>query len=272
MTSFDQRRQGGGGRTAGPLQQQGGQGMPQQSGGQQGQGLPPTGIQQQLNSLNQSYQAAQGGYGMRKAGVDIRQEQFNQAQGSPGQGALQGQRMGSTSLDQLGRQLAQSYGLSIGRGQLVDENGNMLMTPDQIAGASGGSETLGSAAVKLQYISQAIAKQQNEQAQKQGLAAIQTGLGQVQSRGRGSLAAMQSGMYQDMADLYANKQYEAADFSYFVQKEQQDIALHIQARQEKLARRQARAGVITGVAMMAAGNYVSGGAMVAGNAGGTGWF
>lgn len=259
-----------------PAQQQGQQpapGMqaqqaPQQ--GQQAQGLPPTGIQQQLASLNEMYSKVRG---ISQIGFDPRAMQFNQAQQMQGQGALQGQQMGgATSLDQLARSLAQSYGLAIGRGRLVDDEGNLLMTPDQLANASGGAETLGSAAVKLQYISQAIAKRQNEQQQQKGIAAIQTGLGQVQSRGRGSLAAMQSGYYQDLADLYANQEYEAADFSYFVQKEQLDIQQQLQRRAEKLARRQARAGVFMGVAMMATGNYLGGAAMIGGSVGGTGWF
>lgn len=266
MTSLGMQRQQQ--QRGGPAQPGQGMGGPQQ--GQQGQGLPPTGIQQQLNSLNQSYAQVRGLQGI---GFDVRQQQFSQAQGMQGQGALQNQRTGgSTSLDQLARSLAQNYGLAIGRGQMVDEQGNMLMTPDQIANASGGAETLGSAAVKMQYISQAIAKQQNEQAQQRGIAAIQTGLGQVQSRGRGSLAAMQSGMYQDLADLYSNQQYEAADFSYWVQKEQLDIQANLQRRAEKLAKKQARFGFVAGIAMMAAGNWAGGASMAAGSAAQTGWF
>lgn len=265
MTSLDMQRRQQQQGTARPGQGAGGMA------GQQGQGLPPTGIQQQLTSLNQMY--AQVGRLGGGVGFDVRQQQFGQAQGMQGQGAMQQQRTGgSTSLDQLARSLAQNYGLAIGRGQMVDEQGNMLMTPDQLANASGGAETLGSAAVKMQYISQAVAKHQNEQAQKQGIAAIQTGLGQVQSRGRGSLAAMQSGMYQDLADLYSNKQYEAADFSYWVQKEQLDIQAGLQRRADKLARKQSRMGFIGGIAMIAAGNWAGGAAMAAGSAAGTGWF
>jgi hypothetical protein len=197
-----------------PQQQMGGMGAPSAMGATQqpaGQGLPPTGLQQQLNSLNQTYSQVGG---MRGIGYDVRGQQAQQAQGMQGQGQLQGQQMmGSTSLDSMARNLAQNYGLAIGRGRLVDDQGNLLMTPEQLANASGGADTLGTAAAKMNFISQAIAKKQNEMQQQKGIAAIQTGLGQVQSRGRGSLAAMQSGFYQDLADLYSNQQYEAA-FAY----------------------------------------------------------
>lgn len=264
MTSMDQqRRRSGrsGGQQMSAMQQPGAQPT--------GQSLPPTGIQQQLNSLNQMYSQVQG---LQGVGFDVRKQQMGQAQGMQGQGALQGQQMGSSSLDKLAQSLAQSYGLAIGRGRLVDDQGNMLMTPDQLANASGGAETLGSAAVKMQYISQAVAKQQNLDAQEKGIASIQAGMGQVQSRGRGSLATMQSGMYQDLADLYSNQQFEAADFSYFVQKEQMDIQATLQRKAEKLARKQSRFGFVAGLAMIAGGNYIGGAGMVAGNAAGTGWF
>jgi len=267
MTSFDMQRRQQQQGTARPPQG----GVPAQMGPQQTSGgLPPTGIQQQLASLQQMY--SQVGQ-MAGIGYNVNQQQFGQSQQMQGQGAMQSQQTGgSTSLDQLARSLAQNYGLAIGRGNMVDQHGNMLMTPDQIANASGGSETLGSAAVKMQYIHQAVRSYQNEQAQKQGIASIQAGLGQVQSRGRGSLAAMQSGMYQDLADLYSNKQYEAADFSYWVQKEQLDIAANLQRRQEKLAKRQGYMGMIAGVGMMAAGNYAGGAVMFAGGAQGAVWF
>jgi hypothetical protein len=270
MTSLDQMRRQ---QTGGRQMQQGQQGAAGGSapGMQQTQGLPPTGIQQQLSSLNQMYSGVQGMRG--GVGYDVRQAQFQQGQQQQGQGGLQQQRMGgSTSLDALAKSLAQNYGLAIGRGRLVDEHGTMLMTPDQMANASGGAETLGSAAVKMQYISQAVKNYQTEQAQQKGIAAIQTGLGQVQQRGRGSLASMQSGMYQDLADLYSNQQYASADFSYWVQKEQADIQANLMRRQEKLAKRQGYLGMAMGVGMMAAGNYAGGAAMVAGGAQGAGWF
>lgn len=244
---------------------------------QQQQGLPPTGLQQQLASLNSYYSQVQNartqGIGGGAIGFDPRQQQFAQAQAAGG-GELPQQtgEIGSTSLDAMARNLAQRYGMPIGRGRLVDEYGNFLMTPQQVADASGGAVTLGEAAAQMNYIGQAIARRQNEEQQQKGMAALQAGLGQVQSRGRGSLASMMSGYYQDIADLYANQEYEAADFSYFIQKEQQDIARELERRAEKRARRGARMQFAAGIAMMFTGNYGAGIAMTAGSAEGTGWF
>ncbi len=246
---------------------------------QQQQGLPPTGLQQQMTSLNNMYenvQNAQSAYG--GIGFDPRQQQFNQSQ--QGQTGLGQQNTGgSTNLDQMARDLATRYGLPIGRGRLIDESGNVLMTPDQIANASGGGVTLGEAAAKLNHISQAITRRQNEQQQQKGIAALQTGLGQVQNNARGSLASLQQGLYQGMADMYANQEYEAADFSYFIQKEQMDIAQELQRRQEKLAKKQARGQFLSGVGMgvigLGTGNFAMAGGGIAqagGSAASTGWF
>ena len=118
-----------------------------------------------------------------------------------------------------------------------------------------------------------------EQQQQKGIAALQTGLGLVQSNARGSLATMQSGMYQDLADMYSNQEYAGTDFSYFIQKEQTDIARDLMRRQEKLAKKQSRAGMFGGIAMgiagFATGNPMMGIAGIGqafGSASGTGWF
>jgi hypothetical protein len=188
-----------------------------------------------------------------------------------------------TSLDQTARNLAQRYGLPIGNGRLVDDQGNFLYTPQQLADASGGAVTMGEAAAQMNYIGQALQRQQTEQANEQSLAALETGLGQVQSRGRGSLAGMMSGYYQDIANLYQHAvdrgDYESADFSYYIQKEQLDIQQDLIRRQEKLAKKQARFGVLGGVAMTAigfgTGNVgvgLAGVSQATGSAGGTGWF
>lgn len=251
---------------------------------QQAQGLPPTGLQQQLNSLNEFYsnvqQAGQGTPGMGGLGFNVRQQQFGSAQAQADQGALdEDVQIGSSSLDAMARNLAQRYGMPIGRGRLVDEYGNFLVTPQQMADASGGAVTMGEAAAQMNYISGALARRQNEEQQQKGIAAIQTGLGQVQSRGRGSLAAMMSGYYQDMADLYANQEYEAADFSYYIQREQLDIQQELQRRAEKLAKKQARAQFVAGVGLTVAGIFTgnvaavgAGVSMAGGSAGQTGWF
>lgn len=238
------------------------------------QGLPPTGLDQQLATLNQTYAAVQA---TPQVGFDVLQAQMagGVAQDVPAEGGQQ--QLGGTSVQQLAQNLAQQYGLAIGRGNIVDAQGNFLVTPDQLASASG--DTMGEAAAKMNYISQAISRQQNEQQQQKGIAAIQTGLGQVQERGRGSLASLQTGLYQDLADLYSNQEYQAADFSYFIQKEQMDIAQSLMRRQERLAKKQARGSFIGGIGMGAIGLLtgnvgmgMAGFGTAAGAAGGTGWF
>ena len=250
---------------------------------QQAQGLPPTGLQQQLASLNQFYGQVQNARSPGMLGGAIgfnpRQQQFAAAQAAGGGELEQSPEIGSTSLDAMARNLAQRYGMPIGRGRIVDDMGNFLMTPQQIADASGGSTTLGEAAAQMNYIGQAIARQQNEQQQQKGIAALQTGMGLVQSRGRGSMAAMMSGYYQDIADMYANQEYEAADFSYYIQKEQLDIQQELQRRAEKLAKKQARGQFAAGIGLtltgIFSGNLAAAGqgiAMAGGSAGSTGWF
>ena len=200
------------------------------------QALPATGMQRQMTTLNA--------------------QMLPPAPTAPTQGGQSVQTQpaatgGTTSLAGLSQSLAQSYGLPIGRGGLVDERGNFLMSPEQVAQASGGQETMGSAAAKMNYIAQAINRQQNLQQQQKGVAALQTGLGLVQSRGRGSLAAMQSGFYQDLADLYSNQQFDAADFSYFIQKEQLDrqeaIARRLRRKQEKKSKWGSIGGAVGGI-------------------------
>ena len=207
------------------------------------QGLPPTGIDQQLATLNQTYQAVSqvpgAGFDPNAAGAAQNQTALPAVLAPGGQ-----QPVGTTNVQQLSQQLAQQYGLAIGRGNLVDAQGNFLMTPDQLAQASG--DTVGEAATKMNYIGQAIARQQNQAQQQKGIAALQTGLGQVQSNARGSLASMQSGFYQDLASMYGNQEYQAADFSYFIQKEQQDIALQLQKNQQREAEKGSMFGKVLG--------------------------
>lgn len=248
-----------------------------------GQGLPPTGLQQQMQALNNLYSQAQNvgaqvGYGGGNVTLDTRQFQFDATKGQD-VSLEQHAQLGSTSLEGIARNLAERYGLPVGRGRIVDEQGNFLYTPEQLADASGGSVTMGEAAAQMNYISQALANYRNEQQQKKGIAAMQTGMGQVQSRGRGSMAAMQSGFYQGIADLYANQEYEAADFSYYIQKEQQEIAMELQRRAEKQARKNAQSGFWTGIGTTIVGLFSgnvaligAGAAQVGASAGQTGYF
>lgn len=250
---------------------------------QQQQGLPPTGLQQQLQSLNSFYgrvqQAQSGGPFGGHVGYNVRGQQFGAAQQQEDQGQLDEQQFGSNTLEGMARNLAQRYGMPIGRGRLMDDQGNFLMTPDQLANASGGAMTLGEAAAKMNYISQAVTKKQNEDQQQKGIASMQAGLGQVQSRGRGSLAGMMSGYYEGIADLYANQEYEAADFSFYIQKEQLDIQNELQRRAEKLSKKNAQGQFVAGIGVTIASIYTgniagvgAGVAMAGGAAGSTGWF
>lgn len=235
------------------------------------QGLAPTGVSQQLQTLNQVYQAQ-----AMPSQQALPLQTIPSGVAGPGSQAQPAQP-GATNVQQLAQRLAQGYGLPIGRGNIVDEAGNFLMTPDQVAEQSG--MRMGEAAAKMNYVSQALARAKTEQQQQKGIAALQTGVGLVQSRGRGSLAAMQSGFYQDLADLYSNQEYAAADFSYFIEQERFERAEALMRRQEKLAKKGARAGFLGGILStgigLATGNYMmaAGGVQqAAGAAGGTGWF
>jgi hypothetical protein len=179
---------------------------------------------------------------------------------------------GVTSLGGMAQGLAKNYGLPIGRGGLVDEQGNFLMTPQQVADQSGGQVSMGEAAASMNYISQAIYEERRRRDQQKGIAALQTGLGLVQSRGRGSLAAMQSGFYQQLAQTYMEGDYQAADFSYFIQKEQLDIEFAIAQQQRRAAEKKSKygglgaaiggiAGAITGIPGLAQAGGALGGAV-----------
>lgn len=244
-----------------------------------GQGLPPTGLQQQMQSLNQFYSQIQQA---PDVGFDPRQQQAMALRGGQVTGPGDpGMRVGETNLEQMARNLAERYGLPVGAGRIVDERGNLLMTPEQIAAASGGQVTSGEAAAQLNYISQALTEEKVRQQQQKGIAAIQAGMGQVQERGRGSLAAMMSGMYESMARVYTDPNLlpEAQDFSYYIQKEQMDFAREMMRKQEEMQKKQARFGTIAsfgmGLAGLATGNIpmaIGGFGAGVGGLGGTGWF
>jgi hypothetical protein len=176
------------------------------------------------------------------------------APGSPQPAPDSGGQFGSNNVQQLAQRLAQGYGLAVGKDNIVDEQGNFLQTPDQMAAASGMAPA--DAAASMQYLSQAISRQQNEQQQQQGVAAMQTGLGQVQSNARGSLAAMQSGFYQGLADMYSNKEYASADFSYFIQRDKEAAADALNRAQQKTAEKSSTWGAVMGGA--AAGGAIGG--------------
>ena len=271
-------------------------GQPSQPKTQQIGGLPPTGLQQQLSSMQQQYAAYQSARvpGLGGIGVDVNAGARNNQQslragatGQPGgQQALQATTpgapqmpMGQTSLQALAQRLASSYGLAVGRDQLVDAAGNFNVTPDQIAASSGGQDTMGTAAAKMNYIAAAIQDQKNTQNMRKSESALQAGLGLTSQRRSGSMIEQQQQFYSQLANLYQNQDREAADFSYFIQKEKMDIESEMLRKAQKLAGKKARTGFWTGVVMtgvgVATGNYwlaSQGAGMAYGSSGETGYF
>lgn len=212
----------------------------------QQQPLNQTGLQAQLATVNQQPQTtAQATLGPP---LQLIPGAAPAAPAAPDAGT------GSNNVQQLAQRLAQGYGLAVGKDNIVDEQGNFLMTPDQMAASSGMAPA--DAAASMQYLSQAISRQQNEQQQAQGVAALQTGLGQVQSNARGSLASMQSGFYQGLADMYSNKEYASADFSYFIQRDKEAAAAALNRAQVKQSEKTDVWGAVIGGA--AAGGAIGG--------------
>lgn len=235
----------------------GGQQGPQGSGGQQGpQGSGPEG---------------------RLTGGDVREmsSKYVSPQGQPAyargqQGSSRSIQPGGTNLNDLASYLARQYGIALGRQPMVDERGNFLRHP-----------TNADEAVKFQFISQAIADEQNRRAQQKSVSALQAGIGQTQSRARGSLATMMSGKYEALSDLYSKEQHRAADFSYFVQKEQLDKMDEITKRMEKAAQGQSKGqmwgslvGTIVGLFVPGVGPLVGGslGGAIGGAGSSAGWY
>ena len=193
-------------------------------------GLPPTALSMQMQSMNDQYQQAQqqqqqqgGGLQAMGAGMGGSPSTID-PNGFGGQGGPLGAgQYGRSSLNDMAERMAASYGLDFGRGSLIDADGNFLMTPDQLAANNPGMD-LGDVAANMNRISQAVNDRRIDQQQNKATAALQTGMGQLQQRGRGSLAALQSGFFQSMAQNYTNPNLlpEQQDFSYWIQKGQLD--------------------------------------------------
>lgn len=183
-------------------------------------GLPPTAVQMQMQSLRdqqmrQNPMAAQLG-GMGTPGAPLGAQM----------GGMGGQNVNAdyarSSLKDLAERLAKGYGLEFQPGGLVDQTGQFLQTPDQLAG--GGS--LGDTAMNMNLVAQAINERQIQSQQQKATAALQAGAGLIGKRGTGSLAAMQSGFYQAMAANYTNPNLlpEQQDFNFWIQKDQMEEA------------------------------------------------
>lgn len=184
-------------------------------------GLPPTALSMQMQSMNAQYQqqqqqAQQGGMQAMGAGYQTGGPLW--IEGSQ-PGALGAGEYGRSSLSDMAERLAKSYGLDFGRGSLVDAEGNFTMTPDQLAGEGG---DLAGTAEKMNQIAGLINDRRVDAQQNKATAALQAGMGQIQQRGRGSLAAMQSNFYQSMARNYTDPNLlpEQQDFQFWIQRGQ----------------------------------------------------
>lgn len=223
--------------------------MPAIDYGQQGQKE-----QQYFPEAGQPGAQAPGGFlGGIMTGL-MKQAEGMQQNGQPPAGPTapelpQGINPANASVQELAQYLANSYGIPMGRQQLVDEAGNFTRMP-----------TSAEEAAKFNYIAQAVADQQNRQQQAKSVAALQAEAGLVQSRGRGSLATLQSGTYRALAGQYNELQYQADDFSYFIQEEFMRRQEELVRRQEKLAKKRRRAGAIGGILGAAAGTLIAPGA------------
>jgi hypothetical protein len=153
---------------------------------------------------------------------------------------------GGSSIQELAQYLADSYGIPMGRQQLVDEMGNFTRMPTDAAEAA-----------RFNYIAKAVADARNRQQQAKSVAALQTEAGLVQKRGRGSLATLQAGTYRALAAQYNEMQYEADDFSYFIQEEFLRRQEEMVRKAEKLAKKRRRGSMWGGIAGAAIGTIVA---------------
>jgi hypothetical protein len=195
-----------------------------------------TGLMQQLQARrlqNQRGIIAQG------AGLSAVEGQMGMQTGRAAPGAQSispGTGGGAGSLNNMAQQLARSYGLPIGSGSMVDEYGNITYQPKN-------EEEM----MKLQMISDAIYNRQTQESHARGVAAQTAGMGLVRQRGRGSLAAMQSGMYENLASLYANQEFQQADYTLMIQSEQLQRAERIQQEARRQAKKAKKSGMVGGI-------------------------
>lgn len=207
-------------------------------------GLPPTGLRMQMQTLNdeidQRRQEEEGG-GMQTMGATLGPPLMLQPDPATSLGPTpidpQGpsdRGVAQSSLRDLAEQMARGYGLNFSGGSLVDDQGNFMMTPDQLTAMQGEAGDLGDTAANMNRIAQAINDQKTQMQQDKATAALQAGAGLLQKRGRGSLAALQSGFYQSMAAVYTDPNLlpEQQDFSFWIQKEQMDEAADQRLRED----------------------------------------
>lgn len=220
-------------------------GMPQAPSG----GGMLTGLARQVQSRR--LQAQRGMVASVGQQLQQGEAQFGIASGRAAPGAQQAQPGGASptsSVNNMALQLARSYGLPIGSsGQMVDQYGNITYQPQ--------SED---EMIKLQMVSDAIYNRQVQESHARGVAAQTAGMGLVRQRGRGSLALMQSGMYQNLASLYANQEFQQADYTLMIQSEQLKRAERIQAERAREAKKSRLGGSIGSIIGGAAGLIIGG--------------
>jgi len=202
--------------------------------------LPPTALQMQMSAMTQGQQRQQGA-GMQAYGAGM-------TTGGPsfinpmGRSSTAGRQYDTARLGirDMAEQLARNYGINFAEGTLVDPQGNFRQNPEQLAALQGGAGAQGmdmaSIAESMNYVADAINQRQLEQQQNKAGAALQTGLGLVQERGRGSLAAMQSNFFQSMAAVYTDPNLlpDQADFSYWIARDREEEADLNREREDKV--------------------------------------
>ena len=169
---------------------------------------------------------------------------------------------GTTSISELGNYLGRMYGIDIGGSGLFDEEGTALRTPRNADEAAA-----------FNLISQRLADEKMRGYEKKAESALQQQQGLLQRGGRGSLAAYTSGTYGQMAQLYASRQVNPSDFSYWIAKEFQDkqeALIREQMRQQKKAAKRRAIGGYIKIGLGIAGAAFTGGASLALTAQGAG--
>jgi len=198
--------------------------------------------QQQMSSMEQRYS--------QLTGQNYRWQEDSETAHGPGVPPLAQAAQSASGMQQMGNQLAERYGIG-GRAPLVDAAGNFNRTPQS---AEEG--------VKFQYIADALANYQAQQAQNRAEATQAAGIGLVQQRGRGSLALLQQGAYQSLAGTIERDKERinnmAPDFSAFIEMEMQNRAEEFQREVMRFQKKQSKYAMIGGIVGMVGGGLLGG--------------
>jgi hypothetical protein len=145
------------------------------------------------------------------------------------------------NMSEYANKLAKAYGLDVGGEPIVDERGNITRTPKNEQEA-----------MQLSRLATAVSNEMNRHYEAKAMGTLQMQAGLTRSRAPGSLAALQSGAYSQMASIYANTDISAGNFDQYV-------AYYQGLRAEKIAERMVKAAKykMYGDYAMAAGNVIS---------------